>query len=257
MSKRYLFVDGEHLRHNFEEQMEKFFGEVPAIDYEILLLKAGAEKLFFYDSVDELADEEEIKKREAELARIQETPNCHVRKGSVRKSEKKTGREQKQVDVRLAVEMLTHGFRRNFDEAVLLTGDLDFKPAVDSLIDLGSRVQVWYARGHGSDQLLAAADIRRELTLVDFFKWSEESFRDGLLASFPRAKKVSPHPIGHNAIAGGSLGEKECTLYRPSDYLLVVRGIDGRSNLEVRGPDREKINLFMSVVYGDVTWSNP
>jgi uncharacterized LabA/DUF88 family protein len=40
-------------------------------------------------------------------------------------------RQQKEVDVLLAVDMLTRSFYKNMTKAVLLAGDRDFKPVVE------------------------------------------------------------------------------------------------------------------------------
>ncbi len=58
----------------------------------------------------------------------------------------------------IAVDMLTHSFRRNMHEATLLTGDLDFKPLVDALVQEGTFVTLWYPPGETSKELIAAAD---------------------------------------------------------------------------------------------------
>lgn len=54
------------------------------------------------------------------------------------------GRASKRVDIAMASEMLVHGFRDNFDTAIVVTGDEDFVPAIDALASLGKRVVLWY-----------------------------------------------------------------------------------------------------------------
>ncbi|MBD2254416.1 NYN domain-containing protein [Nostoc parmelioides] len=46
----------------------------------------------------------------------------------------KAKKEQKEIDIMIAVDMLTHSFQKNMDEATLLAGDLDFKPLIDALV---------------------------------------------------------------------------------------------------------------------------
>jgi hypothetical protein len=49
--------------------------------------------------------------------------------------EKPKNARQKQVDVHLAVDMINHAVRQNLKRASLLTGDLDFKPAIKGVND--------------------------------------------------------------------------------------------------------------------------
>jgi uncharacterized LabA/DUF88 family protein len=65
----------------------------------------------------------------------------HVYEGDARRRRKR-GLEQKKVDVMIAVDMLTHTFRRNMHEATLLTGDNDFKPLVDALVHEGMFITI-------------------------------------------------------------------------------------------------------------------
>lgn len=255
MSKRYVFVDGAHLQRHYREHMTAFFGEAPPIDFEQLLHSANAEKLFFYDSVDRLAAEALVADADAELDRINSTANCHVREGTVRAGRKRSGLEQKEVDVMLAVEMLTHGFRRNFDDAVLVTGDLDFKPAVDSLVNLGLRVEVWYVRRHGAQPLLAAADSRRELTLRDWFRWSGASFNARHADAFPRQDLIS-HTLSMAPKRSGHVGKRTCTLHNMSpSWALVILNFDHGRNLRVTANSPEAIEAYMPLVHDAIEWS--
>jgi hypothetical protein len=62
------------------------------------------------------------------FARTGALSGVHVRLGTV------TGkrRRQKEVDILLATDMLTHGFNGNMKTAVLLSGDLDFRPIIEA-----------------------------------------------------------------------------------------------------------------------------
>jgi len=62
---------------------------------------------------------------------------------------------------------LTHSFRRNMQEATLLTGDLDFKPLIDTLVHEGMFVNLWYPRGETAKELIAAADRSWTLNVQD------------------------------------------------------------------------------------------
>src|ERR1700730_10139360 len=97
------------------------------------------------------------------------------RPGSVRRSKK---REQKEVDVLLAVDMVTLGFLGVMSKAVLLTGDVDLRPAVEELVRHGVEVDVWFHRSSYSEDLVAAADGGYPLRFRDLYNCNTESFRE-------------------------------------------------------------------------------
>jgi hypothetical protein len=69
----------------------------------------------------------------------------------------------------IAVDMLTHSFRRNMHQATLLTGDLDFKPLIDALVQEGMFVTLWYPPSTTSQELIAAADRSERFNVVSIY----------------------------------------------------------------------------------------
>jgi hypothetical protein len=65
----------------------------------------------------------------------------------------------------LTVDMLTHAFRRNMHKATLLTGDNDFKPLLDALVQDGMFVSLLYPPDETSRELMQAADARWPLNM--------------------------------------------------------------------------------------------
>jgi uncharacterized LabA/DUF88 family protein len=63
----------------------------------------------------------------------------------------------------IAVDMLTHAFRRNMQQATLLTGDLDFKPLLDALVNDGMFVTLWFPPNKTNRSLISSADERHQL----------------------------------------------------------------------------------------------
>jgi len=53
-----------------------------------------------------------------------------------------SGRGQKQIDVHIAVDMVSEAYEGTFDIAVLVSGDGDLKPAVERVKELGKEVEV-------------------------------------------------------------------------------------------------------------------
>src|SRR5713226_9055235 len=151
----YLFIDGEYLRRIHNETMQAFFGVDGDLDLEEIKDEASAVRAFFYDSIDDAPREGETEEAcqtrlgplEQFFARARALSGVHVRLGTVvgKRSRKKEPR-QKEVDILLATDMLTHGFNGSMQKAVLLAGDLDFRPIVEALVRHGVFVEVWYHR---------------------------------------------------------------------------------------------------------------
>ena len=137
----YLFIDGGHLRRNYADAVRPWFGSDGEIDFNELkksLQGPVIERCFYYDALeDEQRDgetknefDQRIDQDDVFFHKIDDLDGFFVRLGSL------TGRKprrQKKVDILLAVETLDHAVRRNMDRAILLTGDRDFEPLVNSL----------------------------------------------------------------------------------------------------------------------------
>ena len=50
--------------------------------------------------------------------------------------------KQKEVDVQIACDMIRHAMRDNYDVAILVSGDRDFVPAVQTVKEVGKNVEV-------------------------------------------------------------------------------------------------------------------
>jgi len=70
---------------------------------------------------------------------------------------KRDGRS-KRVDITLATDMLTHAHRKNYDIAVLVSGDEDYVPLVEAVKSEGCRVVLWALKNGLSPALKKAAD---------------------------------------------------------------------------------------------------
>jgi hypothetical protein len=86
-------------------------------------------KVFYYDALPERKSDEDDQTYHTRIApqrhlfdRLSNLDRFHVYEGDVRRSSSRRGPEQKKIGVMIAVDMLTHSFRRNMHEATLLTG---------------------------------------------------------------------------------------------------------------------------------------
>jgi uncharacterized LabA/DUF88 family protein len=83
-------------------------------------------------------------------------------------------RGSKQVDISLAVEMLSHAHRDNYDFAVLVAGDEDYVPLVEAVKWEGKRVALWFVESGISPILKAKVDHYCDIGWV-LFAASEDS----------------------------------------------------------------------------------
>ena len=70
--------------------------------------------------------------------------------------------------------MMEHALRGNMNKAVLLSGDKDFRPLVESLIRLGLFVEVVGDQNHISKDLIHSSDSHRKLTFKNYFAWTNK-----------------------------------------------------------------------------------
>ncbi|WP_176223020.1 NYN domain-containing protein [Aurantimonas sp. 22II-16-19i] len=159
----YLFVDAESFRHALVDISSIYFDRA-VIKVDWSRLREGHQKVFYYDAVPvQRADEDEnayavrVRPKRDELSAIEREPACHVRTGDM-KHRKTRGNEQKMVDVQLAVDAMNAASKGLFSSLTLVTGDLDFKPLIAALVDMGVDVTLHFPPGHTSEDLIAAAD---------------------------------------------------------------------------------------------------
>lgn len=79
-------------------------------------------------------------------------------------------RGSKRVDISLAVDMLTHAHRKNYDVAILVAGDEDYVPLVQAVMAEGRQVVLWFLKNGLSPVLKREVDF--------YFDISEFLFND-------------------------------------------------------------------------------
>ena len=182
---RYLFIDGHYLQTEYREAMLAFIGNEGDLDLISVKQEIGAFRVFYYDAIDTQRSPEEseegfatrVRKKELLFNQIRSLHGFHLPEGTVSRSTKPRKRTQKEVDVLLAVDALTHSFNKNMDHVALLTGDLDFRPLVERLIYLGTYVELWYVPKSTTQELYWAVDVGQAITPVKFHQWSTRRFQ--------------------------------------------------------------------------------
>jgi uncharacterized LabA/DUF88 family protein len=167
--RSYLFIDGGYLREVLRSFTRDYFGVAEAgIDHSYIGQKYR--RVFYYDCPANQGDEATW---DEQFEPIQKLPGWHVFTGAI------TGRRrtQKQVDVKIAVDMLSHTLNSNMDSAALLAGDQDFVPVLDALVRAGMYVSLIYEPKSASRELIRMSDEANELTPATLRRWCDSTFR--------------------------------------------------------------------------------
>ena len=260
----YIFIDGEYLRRIHDEAMRDFFGVDGDLDLSELRDQARALRAFFYDSIDDTPREgENAEACQARLAPLEEffarsraLSGVHVRLGTVvgKRSRKKEPR-QKEVDILLATDMLTHGFNGSMQKAVLLAGDLDFRPIVEALVRHGVFVEVWYHRSSVAQDLPGAADFGHVIRFRELYSWNSQRFQDA--HRVPRDEENVGQPRSE-FLKAGSVKERYVQLYRfeRSDGPIFQLWIDtgGGTSITISDADVNLIERYVAAQYAPIVW---
>jgi uncharacterized LabA/DUF88 family protein len=157
----YGFVDAGHLRSVVGPACSQIYGETSGVDYRLLQGVEETKRLFVYDclptiqtpSQSEQQFDEALAEASTSMDEIAALPFVHVRRGKMYGAGR--SRKQKEIDVGLAVDALTHAFRGNMDHAVVITADADFTPLLRALVEAGTYVTL-VGRNPSKDLQLAA-----------------------------------------------------------------------------------------------------
>jgi uncharacterized LabA/DUF88 family protein len=223
---QYLFIDGGCLRQSILE-IEKTYAAGARLDVNFAALTSGFQKVFYYDALpSRLGTESEIdfKVRHDAVAafhdRLGALDRFHVCEGETRRSLSRGKQEQKKVDIMIAVDMLTHSFRRNMEQATLLTADLDFKPLLDALIMDGMFVTLWYPSNRTNADLVKSADKRRHLNVRTIHGALLSSSQS--LFSLPKIWGQQARTGYENPINSWKTGESDFELHRSDEAFVFV-----------------------------------
>jgi hypothetical protein len=148
---------------------------------------------------------------------------------------------QKEVDILIAVDMLTHCHNRNMHSATLLAGDLDFRPLIETLVREGMYVELQYERSSANAELVAGADARRELDLYGLHNMLDHAFRS-----------ANPLPNRYQSVV--RTPDFVCEmLARLSDGRLIEFGSSGQGPMFTVSPQRPNM-LYLMHEYRDAAF---
>lgn len=161
--REYLFIDGGCLRSAVRAMCKEVFEDENAYQPLVQGLVGSFDKVFYYDAVSGRNHGEgqedysaRVEPEHERFAQVQALDRVHVALGHV----VGYNRRQKGVDVRLAVDMMTHAFRGKISRATLFAGDADFVPLLRALVSEGLHVTLWHPP-QANKELKGAADTTR------------------------------------------------------------------------------------------------
>jgi uncharacterized LabA/DUF88 family protein len=222
----YLFIDGGYFREVTESLAKKYWGiERVLIDYS--MLKRGFTKVFYYDCPPAKQQSESQDDYSARLGEYRALLNVmhmsdgyHCVEGTTRGRPGRT--RQKQIDVKIAVDMLTHAHRRNMHKVTLLTGDLDFKPVVDALVQDGMFVTLWYEKSSASEELIYAADAKRRVDLRELHRVTDTMIQGAFPMPDTRGERDKKTDGFSLVKKGQSCIGNPVELFRQNDLNMIV-----------------------------------
>jgi len=162
-----IFIDGSNLFHACKAFREGF-----KVDYEKLrdALTSGRKliRAYFYGSINQF--ESKIMEKQIKFHDALRSKGFQVEVKRLKKRSEKP--IEKGVDVALVTDMLSLGFKRVYDVAILVSGDSDFVRAIEKLKSEGIRVEVAMFKvatgpdlAKVADRYIALDDIANQIEL--------------------------------------------------------------------------------------------
>jgi uncharacterized LabA/DUF88 family protein len=257
----YLFVDGAYLRESFYALSNTLFdGEQIPLDFG--RVGAGFTKCFYYDCLpfrtraeDSAAYDARVLAQRTLFSAIRTVDGWHVFEG-VTVGEGSRAR-QKQVDIQIAVDMLSHSHQRNMQELDFIAGDQDFKPLIDALVRDGMYVRLLYERTSASKELIEAADARHVLNAYELLRFATAQFSESHRLPERSSQQGDTSPPAGTLVETGSGLANNIRLWRAQTrYVITYAGPERRGNtMHLAHNNLDFLKRVMHNVLGTVAWT--
>ena len=176
-----IFIDGNNFYHGLKylyKNSRKFIDFNFEKFCEYLSNKRTIVNVFYYNaSLDKTKDFEKYKSQQRFFEKLKKVPNLRLILCKLLKRKIKDTNEYyyilKEDDIHMAVDMIEGVCDNKFDTAILVSGDGDFVPAVNSVKKRGKQVENVYFKNSSSRNLKELCDKSVELTkerLDNFFE---------------------------------------------------------------------------------------
>jgi uncharacterized LabA/DUF88 family protein len=240
--------------------MRQWFDRDSEPDYERLKTRVGAFKMFYYDCEDQIQRTNETEKtfksrvgqQQAQLDEIRSIVGAHVRLGALAGSSQKR-RRQKGVDILLAVDMMNHAIHQNMRRAVLVSGDADFKPLVESMVQIGMFVEIVGDSKRTAKELIRAADASELLAFDEYFTLAPTELQN----EFPLPdKRTIVYQKGYyegRLVAAGQIGDSQVLISHTDHRYNAFIPIADRQAYVLSHSNFERLKLYIQIQFPDVT----
>lgn len=253
----YLFIDGGYLRDKYKKAISEWFNndvvDLRNIDFSAVKIHFKAKKVFYYDCLDKIKNKDEKdedfetrkSKQEDDFNQIRSLEGYHVKLGSLVGTP--NNKRQKEVDVLLTVDMMNHTIRNNMTNAVLIAGDRDFKPVVESLVSMGMYVKIASDPRSTSSELRYAADDYIPLSFDNYYSWSSQELRNKY--PIPRTDQDRARPSDANFLKQGKVDGYKAELFqKDSEFILFFeKKISNGYPLKLSSNSQERLELYYSL----------
>ena len=160
-----IFIDGSNMYHSLKSFFKRTDINIGKFCHK-LLENRRLIRIYYYNArVGRKEEPQRYKDQEAFFAGVSAIPYTELRLGRLVYNDWPTAPPyEKGVDIQLATDMITHGFKNNYDVAILVAGDNDFVGALQAVKDNGKNVEVaLFGKERTSMQLRKVTD--RVITL--------------------------------------------------------------------------------------------
>jgi len=155
-----IFIDGSNLYHSLKGFFKRTDIDIGKFS-DKLLDKRRLIRIYYYNArVGQREEPERYHDQQKFFAGITAIPYTELRLGRlVYNNWPSSPPYEKGVDILLATDMITHGFKNNYDVAILVAGDNDFVGAIQAVKDNGKNLEVaLFGKERTSMQLRRVAD---------------------------------------------------------------------------------------------------
>lgn len=148
-----IFIDGSNFYHSVRGTFGLFHEEIEDVEvFKKLIEFLRGERMLigirYYNApLDRGYNEEKYWNQQKFFDRLRSIPGFKVVKCTMRKTKLKDGKYKFRVkgdDIYLAVDMVSGAYEDQYDTAILVSGDGDFKPAILRVRKLGKKVENAY-----------------------------------------------------------------------------------------------------------------
>jgi uncharacterized LabA/DUF88 family protein len=157
-----IFIDGSNLYHSLKNHFNRADLDLGKFTAKLLNKRQLVRTYYYNAMVGQKQEPEVFKQQQAFFNGVNALPYTELRLGRLVYSSgwPNVPPTEKGTDVQLAVDMITHAYKDNYDVAILVAGDNDFTGAVQASKDSGKHVEIALFGNPGtSQQLRDVADL--------------------------------------------------------------------------------------------------